>query len=104
MLTMKRLALASAILALTAGASHAGPCNTANSDAGSGKVPGYTGQTTGAAPTKDTQHPPTATMNKAVENTATSSQDTQRQMQGAPTAAQQAQGGKASGAAQDNGC
>jgi hypothetical protein len=104
MLAIKRLALTGAILALTVGASHAGPCNTANSDAGSGKVPGYTGQTTGTAPTKDTQHPPTATMNKAVENTATSSQDTQRQMQGAPTAAQEAERGKASGSAGDQGC
>jgi hypothetical protein len=33
-------------------------------------------------------------MNKASGNTAASSQDTQRQMQGQPTAAQEAQGGR----------
>jgi hypothetical protein len=64
-------------------------------------VPGYTGQTTGSA---SKEHPPTATMNKAAENTATSSQDTQRQMQGAPTQAQQAESSKNSAAAKDQGC
>jgi hypothetical protein len=96
----KILLVSGAILALTAGASFAGPCNTAQSDAGSGKVPGYTGQTTGS--TASEQHPPTAAMNKAAENTATSSQDAQRQMQGQPTAAQQAESDRKTGA--DQGC
>src|ERR1700760_3185794 len=89
----KILLVSGAILALTVSASYAGPCNTAQRDAGSGKVPGFTGQTTGSAASEQ-QHPPTATMNKATENTATSSQDAQRQMQGQPTAAQQAESGK----------
>jgi len=97
----KILLVSGAILALTASASYAGPCNTAQRDAGSGKVPGYTGQTTGSAASGE-QHPPTAAMNKAAENTASSSQDTQRQMQGQPTAAQQAESGKKTGA--DQGC
>ena len=97
MLAINKAALSIALLALTVSASQAGPCNTAQRDAGSGNVPGYTGQTTGMASANDQQqHPPTATMNKATENTAASSQDTQRQMQGQPTAAQQAQGAKTS--------
>jgi hypothetical protein len=90
MIAIKKLALSGAVLAFSLGTASAGPCNTASKDAGSGNVPGYTGQTTGkAADAKE--HPPTAEMNKAAGNTATSSQDTQRQMQGQPTAAQQAQ-------------
>lgn len=104
MLAVNKVALSGAILALAVSAAHAGPCNTANQDAGSGKVPGYTGQTTGTASADTKQHPPTASMNKAAENTATSSQDTNRQMQGAPTAAQQAETGKTSGTARDQGC
>ena len=102
MLSINKAALSIALLALTAGASQAGPCNTAQRDAGSGNVPGYTGQTTGMADSNDKQHPPTETMNKATGNTAASSQDTQRQMQDKPTAAQQAQGAKTSGS--DDGC
>jgi len=101
---LAKLALSGAILALTITASHAGPCNTAAQDAGSGKVPGYTGQTTGTASPDTKQHPPTANMNKATENTAASSQDTQRQMQGHPTAAEQAQAGKTAGGGADKGC
>jgi hypothetical protein len=101
MRSVRKILLASgAILALTASASYAGPCNTA--DAGSGKVPGYTGETTGSATSKE--HPPTATMNKATENTASSSQDTQRQMQGKPTAAQEAESSKKPGTNADQGC
>jgi hypothetical protein len=100
MRAIKRTLLVSgAILALAAGVAYAGPCNTAQRDAGSGNVPGFTGQTTGTAASGQ-QHPPTATMNKATENTATSSQDTQRQMQGKPTAAQEAERGKTT----DQGC
>ena len=62
------------------------------------KRAGYTGQTTGKASSKE--HPPTAAMNKAADNTATSRQDAQRQMQEKPTAAQQAQSAKSG----DNGC
>jgi hypothetical protein len=103
MRAIKRTLLVSgAIFALTASASYAGPCNTAQRDAGSGNVPGYTGQTTGSATSNE--HPPTATMNKATENTATSSQDTQRRMQGKPTAAQEAERGKNPDANTDQGC
>jgi hypothetical protein len=63
-------------------------------------VPGYTGQTTGQA----NEHPPTATMNKAADNVATSSQDAQRQMQGQPTAAQQGERNKEAKAMADKGC
>ena len=78
----------------------AGPCNTTDKDAGSGPTVGHTGQTTGAASSRDTEHPPTSTMNQATGDVATSSQDAQRQMQGKPTAAQEAQGAKAA----DEGC
>lgn len=61
----------------------------ASRDAGSGNVPGYTGQTTGSTATDSKQHPPTSSMNKASENIATSSQDAQGQMQKEPTAAEQ---------------
>ncbi|MCP3459608.1 hypothetical protein [Bradyrhizobium sp. CCGUVB23] len=84
-----RLMVLGTVLAFSATSVHAGPCNTASRDAGSGNVPGYTGQTTGSTATDSSQHPPTASMNKASENLATSSQDAQRQMQSEPTAAEQ---------------
>ena len=85
-----KLMLSGAALVLGLSAASAGPCDTrASRDAGSGNVPGYTGQTVGKTSTGE--HPPTANMNKAVGNTATSSQDTQRQMQGQPTTAQQSE-------------
>lgn len=84
-----RLIILGGVLALSAGSAYAGPCNMASRDAGSGNVPGYTGQTTGSTATDSKQHPPTSAMNKAAENIATSSQDTQRQMQSEPTAAEQ---------------
>ena len=40
------------------------------------------------------EHPPTSTMNRASGDVAASSQDAQKQMQGQPTAAQEAQGAK----------
>lgn len=86
-----------AALLLSTGITLAGPCNTAaNKDAGSGPTPGATApSTTGVAPAaRSDQHPPTSTMNKASDNVAASSQDAQRQMQGQPTAAQEAQGAK----------
>jgi hypothetical protein len=86
----------------SAGIAQAGPCNTANKDAGSGPTPGHTAQTTGSAPSRTNEHPPTSTMNRTAGDVATSSQDAQRQTQGQPTAAQEAQGAKAKTA--DDGC
>ena len=86
-------------LLVNTGISLAGPCNTtADRDAGSGPTPGNTAQaTTGTASgnARSGEHPPTATINQAAGSTAASSQDAQRQMQGQPTAAQEAQGAKA---------
>jgi hypothetical protein len=89
---------------LSVGTASAGPCNTGGKDAGSGPTPGYTGQTitTGTAATKE--HPPTETMNQVAGAKATSSQDTQKQQQGQPTAAQQAEGAKSSPQIADQGC
>lgn len=97
----KHLILAScAVLALSVGTAQAGPCDMTGKsasahDAGSGPTPGNTGQTTGTAAGSATgEHPPTSTMNRASGDVAVSSQDAQKQMQGQPTAAQQAQGAK----------
>ena len=104
----KQLILAScAVLALSVGTAQAGPCNTvgksAQQDAGAGPTAGNTGQTTtGSA--AGSQQPPTSTMSSATGGGAASSEDAQKQMQGQPTAAQQAQGAKASGQAADQGC
>jgi len=84
-----RLIILGAVLAFSANSAYAGPCNTASRDAGSGNVPGYVGQTTGSTATGSEQHPPTSSMSKASEHTATSSEDAQRQMQSQPTAAEQ---------------
>jgi hypothetical protein len=92
-----------AAIAFGVGAAHAGPCNTSGKDAGSGPTPGSTGQTVGTAPAEDKSHPPTAAMNNAAGDKAMSSQDTQKQQQGQPTAAQQAQGAKPTQTA-DQGC
>jgi len=78
-----------AVLAFSANSVYAGPCNTASRDAGSGNVPGYTGQTTGSTATDSKERAPTSAMNKASENTATSSEDAKRQMQSQATAADQ---------------
>jgi hypothetical protein len=94
-------------LLLGTGIAQAGPCNTANKDAGSGPTPGYGtsqppgNQTTAVAPSSE--HPPTSRMNRATDNVAASSQDTQKQMQGQPTASQEAQGAKGK-AGTDNDC
>jgi hypothetical protein len=93
-----------AVIVLSIGNAQAGPCNTAGKDAGSGATPGATGQsiTTGSADTK--AHPPTETMNNVAGDKAMSSQDAQRQQQGQPTAAQEAQGAKPSAKMADQGC
>lgn len=91
MITANRLAILGAVLAVSTSSVIAGPCNTASRDAGSGNVPGYTGQTTGSAAAGSKEHPPTTAMNKAAEGAATSSEDARRQMQGRPTAAEQSQ-------------
>src|SRR5258708_1130982 len=80
----------------------AGPCSTTGRDAGSGPVTtGKANETTGVASTNAKEHPPTSAMNKASENTTTSSQDAQRQMQGQPTAAGEA---KSAAKRDDKGC
>jgi hypothetical protein len=102
---VKQIILAScALMILSVGAASAGPCNTGGKDAGSGPTPGATGQTitTGSADTKE--HPPTETMNRMAGDKAMSSQDAQRQQQGQPTAAQEAQGAKPSAKMADQGC
>jgi hypothetical protein len=103
----KQLILAGcAVMALSVGTAQAGPCDmtgksASTQDAGSGPTPGNTGQTTGTATgTSTNQHPANSTMNRAAGDVATSSQDTQKQMQAQPTAAQQAQGAKPT----DQGC
>ena len=99
------LCVASAFLLFGVSAASAGPCSTTGKDAGSGPTPGYTGATVGTAPNKETSdsttHPPTDVMNKAAGSTATSSEDAQRQMQGKPTAAEEARGKKAARNDQD---
>jgi hypothetical protein len=95
----KRIILAGcASLILSAGTAMAGPCDTSDraanlKDAGSGPASTGSGQTTGMA-SDSGQHPPTGTMNRKTDDVAASSQDTQKQMQGQPTAAQEAQGAK----------
>lgn len=106
----KRLVLAAcAIMVLSAGTVQAGPCDTTGraanlKDAGSGPTPGNTGQTTTGAATNVDQHPPTGTMNRAAGDTATSAQDAQKQMQGQPTAAQQAGGANPAGQTSGKDC
>jgi hypothetical protein len=86
------------LVGLDAGSAFAGPCDNGGraanlKDAGSG--PASTGSsqtTTGMASEKE--HPPTGAMNRATGDAAASSQDVQKQMQGQPTAAQEAQGAK----------
>ena len=96
----KRLILAGcSILVLSAGNAFAGPCDTAGrsaslKDAGSGPASTGNNQTTTGTASDAKDHPTTSTMNQASGSAAASSQDAQRQMQGQPTAAQQAQGAK----------
>jgi hypothetical protein len=92
---------------LSIGAAQAGPCDTtgraAARDAGSGPAVGGAGQTTGQS-AEAKQHPPTSTMNRAAGDVATSAEDAKKQMQGQPTAAQQAEGAKPMGQTADKGC
>jgi len=105
----KRLILAGcSIVVLSVSTAMAGPCdnNRAAKDAGSGPASVGSGQTTTGMGTDAKEHPPTNRMNQASDDVAASSQDTQRQMQGQPTAAQQAQGAKPDeqAADKDKGC
>ena len=105
----KQLILAGcAVLALSVGTAQAGPCDTVGKsaqmrDAGSGPTPGNTGQTTTTGSADASQQPPTSTMNRATGGGPASSEDAQKQMQGQPTAAQQAQGTKPSEQTADKG-
>ena len=97
-MNMKPIILAGcSIVVLSVGAAMAGPCDTGGraslKDAGSGPASVGSSQTTTGTAT-DKEHPPTSTMNRAAGDVATSSQDVQKQMQGQPTAAQEAQGVK----------
>jgi hypothetical protein len=111
----KSLILAScATMVLSLNTAQAGPCSTttgraAEKDAGSGPTVGSTAPSnaTGDMARQEKEHPPTSTMNRAAGNSAASSQDTQKQMQGEPTTAQQAQqrqGAKSSGQMADKDC
>jgi hypothetical protein len=106
---IKMTMLSAAVILSAAVAAQAGPCNTDGKsanlrDAGSGPTTGNTGQTIGTAPSATKEHPPTSAMNRATGDAATSSQDAQKQMQGQPTAAQQAQGAQSSAKTDNEGC
>lgn len=98
-----------AVLALSVGTAQAGPCDTVGKsaqmrDAGSGPTPGNTGQTTTTGSADASQQPPTSTMNRATGGGPASSEDAEKQMQGQPTAAQQAEGARPSAQMADQGC
>ena len=104
----KRLILAGcSVVILSVGTAMAGPCDNSRAanlkDAGSGPASVGSSQTTTGAAT-DKEHPPTSKMNRASGDVATSSQDAQRQMQGQPTAAQEAQGAKPNEKTADRDC
>jgi hypothetical protein len=106
-MNMKRIILAGcSIVVLSVGTAMAGPCDTGGraanlKDAGSGPASvGGTQTTTGMAK----EQPPTSTMNRTTGDVAASSQDTQKQMQGQPTAAQEAQGAKPDAKKADKDC
>jgi len=105
----KRVVLAGcSILVLSVGSALAGPCDTTGRtdlrDAGSGPASTGSGQATTGMAADSKQHPPTSAMNRASGDVAASSQDAQRQMQGQPTAAQEAQGAKPDARAADKDC
>jgi hypothetical protein len=95
---------ACALMVLGVSTANAGPCNTRGKDAGSGPTPGYTGQTIGTGSADTKSQPPTDTMNRVTGEKAASSQDAQKQMQGQPTAAQEALGAKPKAQTADQGC
>jgi hypothetical protein len=100
---VRALLACSAGLAIWAMPAAAGPCTdqinamakalTAK-DAGSGPTSGMTSSRT---ETPQAEHPPTSRMNQAAGQSAGSPQDVQRQTQGQPTAAEQAQGARPHG-------
>ncbi len=95
MTVTRQLGLVCAVaLGLSNAMAHAGPCSTEKTtemrDAGSGPTVGNTGSTVGAN-SKPDQHPATSAMNQQSGTSPTSSEDAQKQMQGKPTAAQQAE-------------
>jgi hypothetical protein len=104
MITRQIILAGCAAMILSIGTAQAGPCNTGGKDAGSGPTPGYTGPATTTGSAKTEEHPPTDTMNRVAGDKAMSSQDAQRQQQGEPTAAQQAQGVQPSAKMADQGC
>jgi hypothetical protein len=94
-----------AAMVLSIATAQAGPCDTRGKDAGSGPTPGSIGQSTTTGSASSREHPPaTETMNRVTGEKAASSQDAQKQMQGQPTAAQEAQGAKPSAKMADQGC
>lgn len=99
MITKQVILASCAVFVLSTGAALAGPCDTGRAanlkDAGSGPTVGSTAPSARSSASTD-QHPPTGTMNRTTGDTASSSQDAQKQMQGQPTAAQQAEGAKPS--------
>jgi hypothetical protein len=106
--TKRSILAGCATVILSVSTAMAGPCDNAGraanlKDAGSGPASTGSGQTTGMA-TDTSQHPPTGRMNRQADDVATSSQDTQKQMQGQPTAAQEAQGAKPDTKTADKDC
>jgi hypothetical protein len=93
-----------AAMVLSIATAQAGPCNTRDKDAGSGPTPGSTSQSTTTGSASSRQQPATETMNRVTGDKAASSQDAQKQMQGQPTAAQEAQGAKPAEKMADQGC
>ena len=107
--TKQIILAACSIVILSGSTAMAAPCDTTGraanlKDAGSGPASVGTGQTTTGMAADAKEHPPTSTMNRAAGDVATSSQDAQKQMQGEPTAAQQAQGAKPDGRTADKDC
>jgi hypothetical protein len=94
-----------AVFVISSAGAFAGPCDTgrADKDAGSGPTVGSAAPSAHAGAGTD-QHPPTGRMGRAAGDTATSAEDAQKQMQGQPTAAQQAGGAKPSAQTADKDC
>ena len=106
--TIRLILAGCSIVVLGVGTAMAGPCDIGGraadrKDAGSGPASIGSSQTTTGVAT-DKEHPPTSAMNRASGDVAASSQDVQRQMQGQPTAAQEAQGTKPNEKRADKDC